>query len=67
MPHSSLWLTSAPGGNSYSLEGFQYASAVNDRDGYETCVGPHGSGTVNLNITNFLSFVRRHGLRVVVP
>ena len=33
-------------------------------DGYETCVGPHGSGTVNLNGTKFLHFARSHGLRV---
>ena len=35
-----------------------------DRDGYETCVGPHGSGTVNQNTTKFLDFARSHGLRV---
>ena len=27
------------------------ASTGTDRDGYETCVGHHGSGTVNLNST----------------
>ena len=32
-----------------------------DRDGYKTCVGPHGSGTVNQNSTNFLDFARSHG------
>ena len=37
-----------------------------DRDGYETCVGPHGSGTVNQNSTNFLDFGRSHGLKVAV-
>ena len=40
------------------------ASIGTDRDGYETCVLPHGSGTVNLNITNFLDFARSHGLMV---
>ena len=35
-----------------------------DRDGYETCVGPHGSGTVNHNTKKFLDFARSHGLRV---
>ncbi len=40
------------------------ASTGTDRDGYETCVGPHGSGTVNLNSTKFLDFARNHGLRV---
>ena len=32
------------------------ASTGTDRDGYETCVGPHGSGTVNQNNTQFLDF-----------
>ena len=40
------------------------ASTGTDKDGYETCVGPHGSGTVNLNSTKFLDFARGHGLRV---
>ena len=30
------------------------ASTGTDRDGYETCVGPHGSGTMNQNSTKFL-------------
>ena len=32
------------------------ASTGTDRDGYETCVGPHRSGTVNC--TKFLHFAR---------
>ena len=40
------------------------ASTGTDRDGYETCVGPHGSKTVNQNSTNFFDFARSHGLRV---
>ena len=40
------------------------ASTGTDNDGYETCVGPHGCGTVNLNSTKFLDFARSHGLRV---
>ena len=40
------------------------ASTGTDRDGYETCVGPHGSGTMNQNSTKFLDFARSHGLRV---
>ena len=40
------------------------ASTGADSNGYETCVGPHGSGTVNLNRTEFLDFARSHGLRV---
>ena len=35
-----------------------------DRDGYETCVGPHGSGTVNQNSMKFLDFARSHGFGV---
>ena len=35
-----------------------------DRDGYETCVGPHGSGTMNQNSIKFLDFARSRGLRV---
>ncbi len=34
------------------------ASTGADSDGYETCVGPHGSGTVNQNSTKFLDFAR---------
>ena len=40
------------------------ASTGTDRDGYETYVGPHGSGTVNQNSTKFHDFARSHGLRV---
>ena len=41
-----------------------YASIGTDRDGYETCVGPHGSGTVNQKSTKVLDFARSHGLWV---
>ena len=40
------------------------ASTGTDRDSYEMCVGPHGSGTMNRNSTKFLDFARSHGLRV---
>ena len=40
------------------------ASTGTDRDGYETCVGPSGSGTVNQNSTKFLDFAGSHGLWV---
>ena len=33
---------------------------------YETCVGPHESGIVNLNSTKFLDFVRSHGLAMAI-
>ena len=42
------------------------ASTGTDRDGYDICVGPHGSGTVNQNSYKFLDFARSHGLRVAV-
>ena len=42
------------------------ASRGTDRDGCDPCVGPHGSGTVNQNCTNFLGLARNHGLRVAV-
>ena len=35
-----------------------------ERDGYETCVGPHGSVSVNQNSNKFLDLARSHGLRV---
>jgi len=40
------------------------ASTGTDMDGYDTCVGPHGSGIVNQNSTTFPDFARSHGLRV---
>ena len=40
------------------------ASTGTDRDGYKTCVGPQGSGTVTQNSTKFLGFAISHGLRV---
>ena len=40
------------------------ASTGTDREGYETCVGLHGSGTMNQNSTKFLDFARSHGLKV---
>ena len=41
-----------------------HASTDTDRDDYETCVGPYGSGTVNKNSTKFLDFARSCGIRV---
>ena len=66
MSCSSLWLISAPGPrrNTLPVWGDFNALTGTDRDGYETCVGPHGSGTVNQNSTKFLDFARSHGLRV---
>ena len=40
------------------------ASTGTERDGYETCVGPHGTGNVNQISIKFLDFARSHGLRV---
>ena len=42
----------------------KYASTGTDRDGYETCVGPLGSGTVKQNSTKFLDIATSHGFRV---
>ena len=35
-----------------------------DKNGYETSVDPHGSGTVDQNRTKFFDFARSHGLWV---
>ena len=40
------------------------ASIGTERDGFETCPGPNGCGTMNQNSTKFLDFARSHGLRV---
>ena len=40
-----------PRRDSLQVLGDLTASTGTDRDGYETCVGPHGSETVNLNST----------------
>ena len=40
------------------------ASTDTDREGYEMCVGPQGSGAVNQNSTKVLDFARSCGLRV---
>ena len=45
------------------LEDFNESTGT-DMDGYEMCVGPDVSGTVNHNSTKFLDFARSHGLRV---
>ena len=34
------------------------------RDGYEVCLGPHGSGTRNVNSSLFLDFARSRRLRI---
>ena len=63
MLHSSL-VDQCPRRDTFLVLGDFNASTGTDRDGYETCIGPHGSGTVNQNITKFLDFARSHGLRV---
>ena len=40
-----------PRRNTLLILGDFNASTGTDRNGYETCVGPHGSGTVNQNRT----------------
>ena len=63
MLRSSLWSIVAPGEILCVLGDFN-ASTVTDRDGYETCVGSHASGTVNQNSTTFLDLERSCGLWV---
>ena len=62
MPCSRLWFISAPGKILFSSWGISLHRSGTDSDGYETCVGPHGSGTVNQKNTKFLDFARSHGL-----
>ena len=64
MPRSSLWLISAPRRDTLPVLGDFNASTGTERDGCEMCVGPHGSGTLNLNSMKFLDFARSDGLRV---
>ena len=63
MPRSSL-VDQCPRRDTLPVLGDFNASTGTDRDGYETCVGPHGSGTMNQNSTKFLDFARSQGLRV---
>ena len=63
IPRSSL-VDQCPRRDTLLVLGDFNASTGTDRDGYETCVGPHGSGTVTQNSTKFLDFARSHGLRV---
>ncbi len=35
-----------------------------DRDGYEACLGPHGSGARSQNGSRLLDFAKGHGLRI---
>ena len=56
----------SPGRDTLLVLGDFNASTGTDSDDYETCVGPHVSGTVNQNSTKFLDFARSRGLRVAV-
>ena len=62
MPESEV--DQCPRRDTLSVLGDFTASTGTDRDGYEMCVGPHGSGTVNLSSTKLLDFARSHGLSV---
>ena len=35
-----------------------------ERDGYELCVGPHGSGNTNINSSLLLNFAKSRRLRI---
>ena len=63
MPRSSL-VDHCPRRDTLLVLGDFNASTGTAKDGYETHVGPHGSGTVNQNSTKFLDFARSHGLRI---
>ena len=56
MPCLSVWLISALDKIQLLVLGDFTASTGTDGDSYETCVGPHGSGTVTQNSTKFLDF-----------
>ena len=43
-----------PRGDTHLILGDFNALTGTERDGYETCVGPHGSRTMNQNSTKFL-------------
>ena len=53
-----------PKGDTFLILRDFITSTGTDRDGYETCVVPHGSATANLNSTKFLDFAKSHGLTV---
>ena len=40
------------------------AATGSERDGYEACVGPHGSGNRNVNSSYFLDYARSRKLRI---
>ena len=63
MPRVSL-VDQCPRQDTLHILGDFNASTGTDGNGYETRVGPHGSGTVNQNSTKFLDFARSRGLRV---
>ena len=63
MACTSLWLISAPGEMLFSSWGISvYRLELIGM--VLRHVGPHGSGTVNQNITKFLGFARSHEFRV---
>ena len=53
-----------PSGDTLMVLGDFNAVTGTLRDGYETCVGPHGSGTRNVNSSLFLDFARSRKLRI---
>ena len=53
-----------PPGDTLMVMGDFNAVTGTDREGYEICVGPHGSGTRNVNSSLFLDFARSRRLRI---
>ena len=65
MPRSSV-VYECPRRDTFLVLGDFNASTGTNRDGYETCIGPHGSGTVNQNSSKFLDFARIMDFRWLV-
>ena len=57
-------LDQCPRGDTLLVLGDFNASTGADRDGYETCIGPHGSGIRRQNGSRLLDFAKGRGLRV---
>ena len=57
-------LDQCPRGDTLLVLGDFNASTGTDRDGYETCIGPHGSGIRRQNGSRLLDFAKGRGLRV---
>jgi len=57
-------IDAVPKGDTLIVLGDFNATTGTTRDGYETCVGPHGSGTRDESASMLLDFAKSHGLRI---